>query len=122
MLKKTLVLVLSIMFVITSFAQLNPALDVQHYSLAIELNDSNNIIKAEATITIKFTQNVNEVKLDLLKKRNDGKGMTVTKVTKNKASINFTQDDAHLIINDVATQRAENIYKINYQDCKKPNN
>src|SRR5690349_98869 len=115
MLKKILSLTLSIIFSITTFAQLNPALDVQHYTLAIELNDSSNVIKAEATVTIKFTQNVNEVKLDLAKKQNDGKGMTVTQVTKNKAIINFSQDKEQLVINDAAMQGAENIYTINYQ-------
>jgi aminopeptidase N len=115
MLKKTFTLTLSIIFFTTTFAQLNPALDVQHYSLAIELNDSNNIIKAKATITIKFTQNVSEVKLDLVKKQNEGKGMNVTRVTKNRKSINFSQDTEHLIINDDAAKNAENIYTINYE-------
>ena len=115
MLKKILALVLSGIFFITTRAQLNPVLDVQHYFLAIELNDSNNIIKAEATITIKFTQNVNEVKLDLVKKRKDGKGMIVTQITKNKMLIDFSQDDEHLTINDAAKQDVENIYTINYQ-------
>src|SRR6478736_134934 len=99
MLKKIVTLILPILFFIATFAQLNPALDVQHYALAIELNDSNNIIKADATITIKFTQNVNEVKLDLVKKQHEGKGMSVTQVTKNRMPINFSQDAEHLIIN-----------------------
>src|SRR5689334_20271671 len=88
---------------ISTFAQLNPALDVQHYQFTIQLNDSNNVIKGEAAITIKFKQNVNEVKLDLVDKRSDGRGMTVTSVTKDGNTINFSQDEQHLIINDAAT-------------------
>src|SRR4029078_3759316 len=98
-----LFLFLLLLFFNSTFAQLNPALDVQHYKLSFQLNDSNNIIKGEATITIKFTQNANAVILDLLNKRNDGKGMTVRSVTKNGSAINFSQDVQHLIINDAAT-------------------
>src|SRR3954454_20272866 len=96
-------LVATLVFISSStFAQLNSALDVQHYAFSIQLNDSNNIIKGEATITIKFTQNVNEVMLDLVNKRSDGKGMTVTQVIKNGNEINFSQDLQHLIIKDAA--------------------
>lgn len=99
----------------STFAQLNPALDVQHYRFAIQLNDSNNIIKGEATITIKFKQDVHEVMLDLVDKRADGKGMNVTSVTKSGSKIKFAQDAQHLIINDAATKDAESIYTINYE-------
>jgi aminopeptidase N len=104
-----------IIFFVRIFAQLNPALDVQHYRFALQLNDSNNIIKGEATITIKFKQNVNEVNLDLVNKRNDGKGMTVTSVTKNGSVINFSQEAQRLIINDAGIKDAESIYTISYE-------
>jgi len=113
--KGFLFLFLFIIVSVTTFAQLNPALDVRHYRFAIQLNDSNNIIKGEATITIKFKQNVNEVILDLVDKRNDGKGMTVTSVIKDGNGINFSQDAQHLIIHDAATKDAESVYTINYE-------
>lgn len=112
--KKFLLLFLLFLFFISTFAQLNPELDIQHYKLSIQLNDSNNIIKGEATITIKFTQNVNGVTLDLVDRRRDGKGMTVTRVTKDGSAINFLQDAEHLVIKDTVTKDAESIYTINY--------
>src|SRR4051812_49234763 len=109
-------LVATLVFISTStFAQLNSALDVQHYTFSIQLNDSNNTIKGEATITIKFRQNVNEVSLALVNKRSDGKGMTVTQVMKKGSAINFLQDSQHLVIKDAATKDQEYIYTINYE-------
>jgi len=105
-----------LLFISTSiFAQLNPALDVQHYKFSLQLNDSNNIIKGEATISIKSKQNINEVILDLVNKRSDGKGMTVTRVTKNGSAISFSQDSQQLIINDAATKDTENLYTVTYE-------
>src|ERR1051326_5536922 len=109
------IILFSIFISAETFAQLNPDIDVQHYRFAIQLNDSNNIIKGEATITIKFVNNVNEVTLDLTCKRKDVKGMTVTTITRNGERLNFTQDSQLLIINDVATKGAENIYIITYE-------
>src|SRR5690348_6120990 len=97
--KKLLVLTLLTLFSFRLFAQLNPTLDVQHYRFSIQLNDSNNIIKAEAQITISFLQDVNEIKLDLVQKQSDGQGMTVTSVKQNESNINFVQDPQHVIIN-----------------------
>ena len=62
-----LLLILNISF--ATFAQLNPAVDVQHYRFDIDLNDSNNIIKGEAQITVKFLNDVNEVAFDLVQKK-----------------------------------------------------
>src|SRR5215208_5054986 len=97
--KKLFVLTLLAIFSFRLFAQLNPALDVQHYLFSIQLNDSNNIIKAEAQITIKFLQDVNEVKLDLVEKRTDGKGMIVLNAKQIESNINFVQDPQHVVLN-----------------------
>ncbi len=105
-----------LLFISTSiFAQLNPALDIQHYKFSLQLNDSSNIIKGEAMITIKFKQNINEVILDLVNKRSDGKGMSVTRVTRNGSVISFSQDTQHLNINDTQTKDAENTYIVTYE-------
>jgi len=113
--KKIYAIASFVVFSTTTFAQLNPAIDVQHYRFAVQLNDSNNIIKGDATITIKFKQNVNNVELDLVSKRSDGKGMNVTNVTKNGSTLNFTQDAQHIIINDTGRNGTENIYTIVYE-------
>ena len=89
-------------------------LDVQHYRFELQLSDDNNIIKGEATITVKFTKSLNKVFFDLVQKQPDGKGMTVTAVTKNNQPVNFSQDAQHVIIEDAGTAATENIYTIYY--------
>lgn len=113
--KKFLIPVFLIVLSISAFAQLNPALDVQHYRFAIRLNDSNNIITCDATIVIKFKQNANEVTIDLVCKRSDGKGMLVTTVMKDGNPVNFLQDAQRLIIKTDGTKDEENIFNIHYE-------
>jgi aminopeptidase N len=90
-------------------------LDIKHYSFYITLNDSNNIIEGKAEITTTFTSNENKVMFDLTNKNKDGKGMSVTSVTKNNLKVSFSQDSQHLIINDVVQKNTERIYHINYK-------
>ena len=99
---------------LSTVAQLNPALDVQHYRFSLLLNDSTNIIVGEAVATIKFKQDVKDVRLDLVAKNLDGKGMTVTEVKKDGSPLNFSQDSNHIIISDVVTRGTVNSYEINY--------
>ena len=113
--KRSFILALLTLLSVPLFAQLNPALDVQHYRFAIQLNDSNNIIKAEAQITIKFLEDVNEVKLDLVQRKANGKGMTVINVKQDKSDINFLQDSQHVIIHVTAKKGKELIYTIAYE-------
>jgi len=113
--KKLFAFVVSTLISVQTFCQTNPTLDVQHYRFAIDLNDSNNIIKGEAQITIKFWQDINEIKLDLVQKRQDGKGMTVTNVKQNESDISFLQDSQHVIINTTAKTGEEQVYTIAYE-------
>ena len=54
-----------------------PTVDALHYAFQLALNDQNDEIVGEATITIRFTgAGVTEVALDLAS-ASDGKGMTV---------------------------------------------
>lgn len=99
---------------LSSLAQLNPALDVQHYRFSILLNDLNDIIEGNAVVTIKFKQDVNEVSLDLVAKTLDGKGMTVTQVTKDGSPLNYSQDSNHLIISDAVKMGTVHSYEIKY--------
>src|SRR5215217_8108288 len=112
---KIFVLTLITLLSFRLFAQLNPALDVQHYRFSIQLNDSNNIIKAEAQIAIKFLQDVKEVKLDLAQRRADGKGMVVINVKQNESDINFGQDAQHVVINATAKEGEQQVYTIAYE-------
>lgn len=114
--KRAISIFLVIICCINSVAQLpTNGLDVQHYQFTIEVNDSNNLIKGEAVISTKFTKPVNKVIFDLVQKKADGKGMTVTAVTKNNQVLSFTQDLQHIIINEPADTTGENIYTITYE-------
>ncbi|MGN6530327.1 MAG: M1 family metallopeptidase, partial [Ginsengibacter sp.] len=114
--KKILLVLFLFFYVANVFAQI-PAngLDVQHYRFSIALNDSTNIIKGNAAITTSFTQNEKPVIFDLVNKNKDGKGMTVTSVTKHGIAINFLQDSQHLIINDKGLKGRVNTYDITYE-------
>jgi len=90
-------------------------LDVKHYSYSIFLNDSNNIIKGNALITTGFTKNEKQVIFDLVDKNKDGKGMTVTSVTRNGIALNFLQDSQHVMISDPGIKGKENTYNISYE-------
>jgi aminopeptidase N len=115
MIKKLTVFTVIIIVSSKVFAQLNPSIDVQHYRFAVELNDSDNMIKGEAAITIKFIQPVNDVRLDLVSRQSNGKGMIVTSVTKNESALNFMQQEQYLAIKDAAAASEENIYVISYE-------
>ena len=114
--KKNLFTILLLFSGIFLHAQMpSNGLDVKHYSFSIQLNDSNNNIKGNAVITTDFTNNEDKVIFDLTNKNDDGKGMTVTSVTKNNVKISFLQDSQHLIIMDAAQKNAQRIYHINYE-------
>ncbi len=98
------------------FAQVpTNGLDVKHYSFSIGLNDSNNIINGQAKITTAFLKPENQVVFDLVNKSDDGKGMTVSSVTKNGVAVKFQQDPQHLIIEDKGNPGKENTYQILYE-------
>ncbi len=93
----------------------NTGIDVLHYTFNLQLNDENDIIKAEAGISIKFTKDLTAFDLDLVKKKNTGKGMTVFSVKENNTAITFLQDDELLHINSGATTGDTVQYTITYE-------
>ena len=97
------------------FAQpYNPTIDVQHYNFLLDLNDSNNIIRGVATINLQFTQTTTEFDLDLTKKSDDGKGMTVTAVSENGTKLSFTQNTQQLVIHAAGAPGQRHTYLIDY--------
>jgi aminopeptidase N len=92
-----------------------PGEDVQHYTFNLKLNDDNDVIKGKAEVTIKFTANVPEVQLNLVKKNAKGKGMEVGRVTENGKDVRFEQDSDVLHI--LAPQKLKSIrtFIINYE-------
>ncbi|MEP7108096.1 MAG: M1 family metallopeptidase [Ferruginibacter sp.] len=94
----------------------NPAIDVQHYNFAIELNDSNDEINANAVISVLFLQDANIVTFDLTCKNDKGKGMSVFNTMENERSVAF-EHFANLLkiqLKDPAKAGDTRTYKINY--------
>lgn len=113
--RKTLALLLFLLSVNAASAQLNPLIDVLHYEYDIRLGDSDNVIRATAIITTKCLKDVREVTLDLMKRRDDGKGMVVTMVSRDGKNISFEQDAQSLIIFDTVPAQTEITYTIRYE-------
>jgi aminopeptidase N len=97
--KKNLFLIQMLLPFFLFAQQPNTAIDVQHYSFSISLNDSNNIIKGTAIIAIRFLKDAPLLSLDLANENADGKGMTVRDVKQDQKEISFYQDAQHLLIN-----------------------
>ena len=112
-------IILSIFFFVSaaglSAQILRNGLDVKHYRFNITLNDTNNIIKGNAVITTRFAKNERQVIFDLVSKNKDGKGMTVTSVTRNGIALNFVQDSQHVMIKDERIKGEKNTYNISYE-------
>jgi len=97
------------LFSVSAKAQVpGSAIDVQHYTFALQLNDENNSIKGEATVDIKFLKDAATFQLNLVKKNSGDKGMTVSSVTENGKAIHFTQDED--VINIDANAKANSLY------------
>lgn len=91
------------------------SIDVQHYIFKLNINDTNNIIKGEATITVKFLHDADTLTLDLVQKQADGKGMVVTSITGNGAALTFAQAAQHVVINTTVKANQVQSYTIQYE-------
>src|SRR5208283_2938257 len=75
-----------------------PEIDVQHYVFRVTLNDDNDEIAGETTVTIRFvTGGVTKVALDLTSASN-GKGMAVSEVAVDGAAVQFAHRADRLAI------------------------
>ena len=105
----------SLFIVGSSFAQIpGAAIDVQHYTFAIKLDDANNEIVGNATIDVKFLKDAKDLQFDLVKRKENGKGMLVSAVKENGKSLAFKQDDEAVIINAPAKAGSVHHYVIDY--------
>ncbi|MDX2245306.1 MAG: M1 family aminopeptidase [Bacteroidia bacterium] len=71
----------------------NPAIDVQQYTFALEINDQNAEIKGEATVSVRFAKDgVKTFLLDLVNQSSATvkKGMKVTAITLDSTALTFT--------------------------------
>jgi aminopeptidase N len=95
-------------------AQLQPSseVDIKNYSFQIELNDSTDVIKGVAAIEFVATKEITSFELDLIGKKNDGKGMIVDEIKTEKESLNFTHDGDRIKISLPASLKANSTYKL----------
>jgi aminopeptidase N len=102
-------------FSLSIYAQAPDAtIDIQHYNFALQLNDADNSIKGEATIAVKFLKDASSFKLDLVKKKTDGKGMLVTQIKENGKPVKFTQSDDAITLSAAAKKATTHSYTITY--------
>ncbi len=92
----------------------NPGIDALNYAFRIELSDTTDAIRGELTMDLRFVAaGVRAVRLDLINasSANDGKGMKVSTVMLNGATVSFTHASDELLIPlpspSVARQRAQ---------------
>ncbi|GAA4928985.1 M1 family metallopeptidase [Mucilaginibacter defluvii] len=91
-----------------------PAVDVQHYTFSITLNDQDDVIKGEADVRLSLCRDVSSITLDLDGKAADDKGMQVLTVTEGKKKLSFTHADDKLIINTAAKSGTNHTYRVTY--------
>jgi aminopeptidase N len=74
-----------------SYKQRFHKIDVQHYRLAIKVNDTNNSIYATMQVRLKFKKNTPSFQLDLVDKDSiSGLGMQIDSIYQNKVNVHFT--------------------------------
>lgn len=73
-------------------------IDVIHYKFQLDLNDSTDIIRGNATITIKFNKDLDQFDLDLFAMNSEGKGMEVLGVTSNLTQLKYRHSNNKLSI------------------------
>jgi aminopeptidase N len=101
---------------LTAKAQVSfPAIDIQHYSFSIRLNDENDTIKGQTSVKIKFLKDVNTFQLNLVKTKSNGKGMLVSSVTEVGKNLSFSQDSDVVNINTSAKGNSLRTFTITYK-------
>ena len=76
----------------------NPNIDILNYKFEIHLNDTSDIIYGSAEIALNIKDSEDRVRLDLISRGKDGKGMEVKKVTFNGSEVSYSHDNDVLLI------------------------
>src|SRR5277367_3753212 len=93
----------------------NPVIDILHYDFSLELNDSNNNIRGNAVITLRFNTDAPEFALDLTAPNAAGKGMTVSTIKEGEKDIPFNQATEQLLFHTSGAAQSQHTYTIRYQ-------
>ena len=113
--RKSLYFLVTLLLATSAKAQVQfPAIDVQHYTFAIQLYDNTDTIEGLATVKIKFLRNVNSFSLNLVKTKKSGKGMLVSSVYEAGHKLSFSQDSDLLNIASTVKAGSLHSYEITY--------
>ncbi|MCH7563539.1 MAG: M1 family metallopeptidase [Gemmatimonadetes bacterium] len=96
----------------------NLQIDVLHYSFRITLADDTDEIVGEAGIDIRFlAEGVSRVRLDLIGRGGDGRGMFVSEITSSDGPVTFTHQDGELFIALSAPSRKDQrtLFTVHYR-------
>ena len=77
----------------------NPNIDILNYSFELHLNDSNDVIYGEANIKLKVKPDEKQIRLDLISKTKENKGMSVHEVLFNNKKVSYSHEKNVLKIN-----------------------
>ncbi len=95
-------------------------IDVQKYAFHIAVNDTTNLIRVRAEITVLFNEPVHSFSFDLVSKGAEGKGMQVDEVLENEVRKDFVQKDEKLIVNtEIKTSFLQKTYTVKYHGIPK---
>ena len=96
----------------------NRNIDILNYSFELHLNDSNDVIYGEANIKLKVKPDEKQIRLDLISKTKENKGMSVHEVLFNNIKVSFSHeknvlkistDGLEYDINDILTVKYSGI-------------
>ena len=96
----------------------NLQIDALHYSFRITLADDTDEIVGEAGIDIRFlAEGVSRVRLDLIGRGGDGRGMFVSEITSSDGPVTFTHQDGELFIALSAPSRKDQrtLFTVHYR-------
>ena len=95
-------------------------IDIKHYNLNIEVNDTTNNIVATMNIYVKFKQKVSQFKLDFAERDSTGNGMIIKYISEKNKSIPYTHQNNELIIQptEIKTDSIFN-YSFHYEGIPK---
>ncbi|TWV99559.1 M1 family metallopeptidase [Chitinophaga pinensis] len=88
--------------------------DVQHYDILLTLNDRTDNIQGVTGITVRFKENTQELRLDLIGRSTKDTGMAVSAVTEGKVRIPFKQDKKYLKLQIRAKKGETHTYQVVY--------
>lgn len=95
--KKPLLLIFLFFFTLNLFSKdpypKNPNIDILNYSFELHLNDSSDIIYGTANIMLSIKPNEDNVRLDLISKNKEGRGMSIENILFNGKEIPYTHVD-----------------------------